>query len=107
MKSELCNQNIGRKCISLKCLGLNEVAWTFDGAMDLLDQCQNNNRIVLGGDVYKIIDGRIKDTGDNWYHNEGTDDVVNSVKKAREYIHRYCKRNKGDFAFCIVIKKTR
>lgn len=108
MKSEICHQNIGRKGISLKCLGINEVAWTFNDAMDLLDKYQNNHCIVPGADVYKITDGTIKDTGDNWYHNQGTDDDVgNSVKKAREYIHRYSQINKGDFAFSIVIKKLK
>lgn len=107
MKLNMCNQNAERKGISLKCFGINEKAWTFNDVMDLLDKLQTNNCIVLGGDVYKIEDSTIKITYDSWYYDKVTDDdVYNSVKEAREYIYRYCKMNKGNFAFSIVFKKN-
>jgi len=63
---------------------------------------------VVGGDVYKIIDGHIQITYDNWFiNNDGTSEFVErSLNKAISYIGEYERINGDNFVYTLALSNN-
>jgi hypothetical protein len=46
--------NLIRNALNLQCIGIRELAWQYDFVFEVLKVLSDNNKIILGGDVYKI-----------------------------------------------------
>lgn len=106
MPQNIFPKNLLECSISLKTLGIKEVAFDQEHVFDAINWCQTNKNIILGGDVYKMNGLSAESLGDSWYfepNNSASDHEV-SCKKAAEYIRKYIGLNKGRFAFSLVIK---
>jgi hypothetical protein len=76
---------------SLEALGLNEVAWTQEDALQVLDQLRGMPVAILGGDVYSSKTGHLMPTYDNWCCDRHADEdfaafAARSQRVAAEYI---------------------
>lgn len=95
-----------KNTLDLECIGIHEFAWEYKFALNAIKFLSDNNYIILGGDVYRINDqsGKISSTGDSWYFNKASDqsDVIESYKRARDYIEKYRNRNGEYFCYSIV-----
>ena len=93
--------------ISLKNEGVSNWGLTKTQSLRALDQFLQLRIAVLGGDVYKKINERIKPNDDNWYyeiqnHETKSEYVFNSIEKARNYIHSYRSKNNEEVYFVLV-----
>lgn len=82
-----------------------EPAWTAASVSKIMDQANNMDWVVLGGDV---ITDKGQYTYDSWYYNQNPyicpkDNVKLSISKCLEYINAYIRRNQGDFYFVLVL----
>ena len=48
-------ENINKRGIDLRDLGIDEYAYDYSVIPDLLDNLKTNNQIILGGDVFATI----------------------------------------------------
>jgi hypothetical protein len=55
------------KGISLSELGLKEIALYKHSALEAIEELRASNTPILGGDMYRLINGRMEDTYKNWY----------------------------------------
>ena len=93
------------KAQNLQCIGSHELAWEYNTVPEVLQFLNDNNYVILGGDVYKVDEcGQIFSTGDNWYfiNNCITTDVSESNRTAMEYIEYYHKKNGAFFYYSMV-----
>jgi hypothetical protein len=105
----LLSERLVMNALDLRCIDINENAWKYNCILEVLNVLFHNNYIVLGGDVYKIDkQGReITATGDSWYFNKtsGNSDVIDSFRKASDYIKKYHDRNGESFCYSVVVEK--
>ena len=87
------------KEISLSSIGLSEVAWTYEDALEFIEECKKNSIFILGGDVLSKEGNEYRHNYDNWYLNLDQGTIEDSIKKAEEYITNYPK---GEYAFVFV-----
>jgi len=66
----------------LEKVGVKEYGWNHNAALKVLEYLVKNNPIILGGDVLKIVNGKFKYTGDNWYFNN--DDAKTKEENIKE-----------------------
>lgn len=88
-------------------LGINEVVWGADKSKKTIETLSQKGYVILGGDVYKTEDNKIKNTYDNWYYDEKNDgsDIDESRAIAIEYINKYEKVNNGNYLYSIIANK--
>ena len=90
----------------LQIIGIKEFAWKYDFIFEVINILCENNCIILGGDVYEINNenGQISSTGDSWYFNKtyNKNDVVESCKKAIDYIKKHYNINGENFCYTLV-----
>lgn len=109
MSSEKCQElfpDLLEKSWSLAHLGIAEYAWEKTEIMKILGICRERKIPVLGGDVYKIRNGKAEVTYDNWFINDdGTSDhAERSIDAAVSYIKEYESIHGEDFVYTIVLK---
>ena len=92
------------KSISLKEFGLLEYAWNLNDIKKIISILDIKKIPILGGDVYKIINGKVCPTYDSWYINKSaeSDFYRISYNKTMSYILSYEERNKGKYIYTIV-----
>ncbi len=92
------------RSISLKEFGILELAWDVDDIKHIIDIFNASRIPILGGDVYRIINGKVCQTYDSWYINKSNEDDFyrKSNEKAMLYILNYEQRNEGQFVYTIV-----
>jgi len=88
------------KEIPLEYIGLSEVAWLKDDALDLIDHLSEKGSFILGGDVLEKDSDGYRPTYDNWYFNYEDGDAAQSIEHTREYINKYPA---GNYAFVLVV----
>ncbi|MBC2012520.1 hypothetical protein HCB13_06505 [Listeria marthii] len=88
-------------------LGVNEVAWHYSDVVQVINILTRNGYIILGGDVYQLLNNSIEVTYDNWYINaeENAEGIRLSEEKAKGYIESYFERFGENFIYSIVYKK--
>ena len=91
------------KEISLASIGLNEVAWTRNDALELLKHFEANGVFVSGGDLLSIGPAGFQHNYDNWYFDHKDGNARQSVEHTRSYINNYPV---GDFVFVLVISQA-
>lgn len=96
------------KSISLKSIGVNNIALLKKDALEMLETVKSLEIPVLGGDVCEFFNGNLEYNYDNWYCNKEANEsyknfVERSVKKAKEYIKDYSIPNNKDVYFSIVL----
>ncbi|MBT3321371.1 MAG: hypothetical protein HN392_03705 [Anaerolineae bacterium] len=87
------------KEISLEHIGLSEVAWSKNDALDLLKYLEATDHFVLGGDVLALEVDHYQHNYDNWHFNFEDGDAKESIEQAASYINKYPA---GDYAFVLV-----
>ena len=89
------------KSIDLSELGVNEVAWLFDDALEVISVLRKANVVILGGDVLNYTKGkRVSYALSAWHYDKA--DSLESVNDALTYIENW-KRKYGDhFAYVLV-----
>jgi len=96
-----------KNAIDLRCIGIHEFAWRYDYALMAVYALNENNHIILGGDVYNLADkdGFLSSTRDSWYFNKNSigNNVAESNEKALDYINKYHNRNGDYFCYSIVV----
>lgn len=104
IKYDLLPQFILDNSISLKELGVFEYAWKSDDIKKIIEILDEKRIPILGGDVYKVENGKACQTYDSWYINISNewDFYSKSYEKAMSYILNYEKKNKGKFIYSIV-----
>lgn len=88
-------------------LGVNEVAWHYSDVAQVINILTRNGYIILGGDVYQLLNNSIEVTYDNWYFNaeDNEEGIRLSEEKTKDYIESYYKRFGENFIYSIVYKK--
>ena len=91
---------------NLECIGVLEIAWKSQKALQVIDFLCSKGIPILGGDVYTFNGKDIESTYDSWYSNRGLNDtfVQESREKAIEYIMQYAKNNGDNFIYSIVFE---
>ena len=82
------------RSISLKSIGVDGIAYTKSEALRIAVVYFNSNVPILGGDVYKLVNGRIISTSDSWYCEQNGSEtpyeyLVRSYHVACDYINKY------------------
>ena len=96
-----------KKSISLKNIGINELAWYGKDTIDAIEYLSNNGTLILGGDVYIISEQKIKLTYDNWYYipvesRPHQKNIDAAKEKAVSYIQHFMRKNGNDYLYSIV-----
>ena len=93
------------KSVSLELLGVNGFAYPRKEALKIANGYFNSNKPILGGDVYKLVNGRIESTSDSDKKESESsyDYVVRSYHIACDYIRDY--PGKANTFFSIVIEQ--
>lgn len=91
---------------NLECIGVMEIAWEGQKALQVIEFLSSKGFPILGGDVYSFNGANIEPTYDSWYSNKGLNSsfVQESRKKAIEYIMQYAKNNGDNFIYSIVFE---
>jgi len=97
---------------SLEHLGIVELAWDCQNAVMVVEFLCEYNYAILGGDVYRLINGGLESTYDSWYLNKDVTKsreqfVEESKNKAIAYISQYHARNGDDFYYSLVSKRNK
>lgn len=87
--------------INLMTLGIHELAWERKRIDEILKILSEYKKTVLGGDVYKIVDGTIVQTLDSWYVKSGTN-YLDSYTFTHNFIQDYETKNRGEFVFSLI-----
>ncbi len=100
--NEICTEaNI--EGLSLKALGINETAFSYEQVCKIVDYLRINRITILGGDVYLVDGNNLKITYDSWYiKKEEKMDFEKSYKKALDYMEIFEKKEE-DYVYSIVI----
>ena len=101
---DIFSENLIKNAQDLNCIGINELSWKYTYVIEAIRSLELNNFIILGGDVYKIdCNEIITPTVDSWYFNRSNnkDDVIESCKKAIDYIRRYHNKNGENFYYAL------
>ena len=82
------------RSICLKSIGVDGIAYTKSEALRIEVVYFNSNVPILGGDVYKLVNGRIISTSDSWYCEQNGSEtpyeyLVRSYHVACDYINKY------------------
>ena len=93
-----------------------EMAWDYNNSKIAIDVLRKNKCVILGGDVYQLIDRNYEFLGDNWYidtkeivlnsdtYEKRLEELSNySADISLEYINKYESMNNGKYYYCIVI----
>ena len=89
-------------------IGLNEVAWLKQDALVLLKAFEDSEIVILGGDVYRDIGGKLISTYDNWYcdpeigENEASY-APRSRQKAIDYIGNYQEQRGAGKVWYVIV----
>ena len=87
-------EKINQKSISLENYELNDLAWTKEDALALIDSIINDEIGILGGDVCKITSSHLEFLYDNWSceidENELKEKYYSRSKiESKKYIENY------------------
>ncbi|MCB1067109.1 MAG: hypothetical protein KDK56_02880 [Simkania sp.] len=101
------SEKIKNASVSLEKYGLNELAWTKENAINLINSILNDKIAILGGDVYLLASGNIEPLYDNWYCEKVSFETQNeyflrSKLEALQYIKNYPVKNDEKIIFVIV-----
>lgn len=93
---------------SLRELGMREVAFAREDALQLLDLIKSRTLVVLGGDVFAERRGRLSQSGESWFFNPEPakpreQNAGESAERARSYIKRFQSLDGSDSFFSFVI----
>ena len=95
---------------SLEHLGILEMAWDWQNAIKVVEFFCKYGYAVLGGDVYKLINGKLRSTYDSWYTNKDENKskaefIEETRNRAIYYINKYRNDNGEDFYYSVVYDK--
>ena len=98
-------ENINKRGIDLRDLGIDAYAYDYSVIPDLLGILKANNQIILGGDVFCYKNGQLTHTYDNWYYEkqDPTIDSSKSIFQTEKYISNYVKNHGEHYYFSIVL----
>lgn len=90
--------------ICLKELGISEYAWALEDIKNIICIFEKEKIPILGGDVYKIVNGTISRTYDSWYLNREDESYsyIKSYEKTISYISGYENGKEGEFIYSII-----
>lgn len=82
----------------LSSLGLHELAWLRDDALQLIEVARRERMAILGGDVYSHCQEGYSPMYDNWYCDRREEEAVSdfcarSCVRAKEYVQNYDGRS--------------
>ncbi|MBI4302736.1 MAG: hypothetical protein HY665_00140 [Chloroflexi bacterium] len=106
---QIMPSNILAVACDLKHTGSADLAWRCDDVKVVLATLRARGRIILGGDVYSIIEGEIDATWDAWFYepNAALSQEANSERSyeaALGYIESYHKKHGEDFCYSVVFR---
>ena len=95
---------------SLAPLGVNGFSYSKNKALRIAEEYYHSNKAILGGDVYKLENGKIKLTYDSWYCERNSAETISeyvtrSYRITRDYISRYHSNTNILFGFVIEEKR--
>jgi hypothetical protein len=95
------------KC-NLSGSGSADIAWHYHDAKEVLHILKENNKIILGGEVYTPGAKHMDLTWDAWDYDSNPkftnlENAEKSYEVALNYMESYHKRNGDNFCFSIVI----
>jgi len=98
------------KAKTLEHFGIAEMAWDWQNAIAVVEFLCEYNYAVLGGDVYRLINGDLESTYDSWYINKDVaksrEQFIGETKdRAISYINQYHERNGDDCYYSVVFEK--
>ena len=96
----------------LEHLGISELAWNWEIAIKVIEFLNKSNYAILGGDVYKMVDGKLDSTYDSWYFNKNETKsnqelLQQSSNRAIIYINQYHYRNSAEYYYSVVFSKVK
>ena len=96
------------RSISLKELSVENLAWKKEDALLVIQHLMEQEKIILGGDVYKIENKKIAHTCDSWFYQVNLQktlkiNVQESACIAAKFINNYFTRNGDFYCYAIVI----
>ena len=96
MKKVEIPSDMMKMAISLKSFGIDGGAWRARDALVVISYLSEQNAVILGGDVYKIMGNQIETAYAGWHYDPIT------TKNARENIRHFLERNGDNFIYAIV-----
>lgn len=104
-------QKILEKSISLKEIGLHDLAWKKEDAKILINSLINDDIGILGGDVYRIEADKFIPLSDSWWFEpidgeEKEDFFTRSKLKSIDYIDKYPSNPEEGIIFSLVFTEN-
>lgn len=101
--------DIIEKAIPLETIGIKEYAWEYESALKAINYLLEKDIIILGGDVYRILNGSLGITYDSWFYNvdinKGTNlNSKDSCELAVSYINNYYLNCGSGYCYSLIIK---
>jgi hypothetical protein len=103
-------KDLWKKAKSLSEIGVEELAWRLEDAVQVLELLRPTEIAVLGGDVYVKPTGRFEPTYENWYAERNSQELpstfaTRSRSVAREYLANLMKPGTGDRWVTLVLSE--
>jgi len=89
--------------MSLEEIGVKEIAWDYETVVKVIGIMQEEQRFVLGGDVYKTVSGKAEITCDSWYANKNEMTIEESLARAKKFIEAYHQKQGDGYLYTLVI----
>jgi hypothetical protein len=104
-------QNLLESAVPLKSMGLSDLAWKRNDAIQVVDALAECGYAILGGDVLVERAGRLTHTYDSWFVNREEaatwrQFVLESKNRAISYISRYSETNGDDYYYVLVFDRV-
>lgn len=93
---------------SLHEAGINNWAFSKEGALEILNRFEDLQISILGGDVFELTNSIVQPNYDNWYCNRLSNETdiefsKSSIKRAKDYITNYNVSDSSQIFFAFVI----
>ena len=100
----LDDDRLRSRAIDLVPFGVNNYAWERGDAISVIDRLQQLGMLVLGGDVWRLTEGTLSLTYENWHcpNPDSLSDVARCAKLAKEFVSTFAVQDSGTPVFEIV-----
>ena len=98
-----------QRAISLEEIGVDEYAWMWGDALEVIQALGSQGILILGGDVYSVSGGRASPTYDNWYVNPSnlvptSEDIRKAQQLSDSYVRTYAAQHGNTYYYSITAK---
>ena len=95
-------EDVRKEAVDLSVIHISNYAWKYEQIELVLQYLLTKEKIILGGDVYKLKHKTPELIYDSWYCDK--EDLINNLKQSQDYIKGYYNLNGKDYCYSFILK---